>query len=46
VGDIGAILGCKNVRSGDTLIDEADSEKILLEGVKMPPPAFFCSIEA
>ena len=46
VGDIGAILGCKNVRSGDTLIDEADHELVILDGVKMPPPAFFCSIEA
>ena len=46
VGDIGAVLGCKNVRSGDTLIDEADHELIILDGVKMPPPAFFCSIEA
>ena len=44
-GDIGAIVGCKEIRSGDTLIDEADQEKVLLEGVKMPPPVFFCSIE-
>jgi elongation factor G len=45
-GDIGAIIGLKNVRSGDTLVDEMDSERIILEGVKMPPPVFFCSIEA
>ena len=25
-GDIGAILGCKNSRSGDTLLDELDNE--------------------
>lgn len=46
MGDIGALVGCKNVRSGDTLIDELDQEKIILDGVKMPPPVFFCSIEA
>ena len=46
VGDIGAIIGFKNVRSGDTLIEELDEERIILEGVKMPPPVFFCSIEA
>lgn len=45
VGDIGAIVGCKDIRSGDTIIDENDNEKIILEGVKMPPPVFFCSIE-
>ena len=46
VGDIAAIVGCKNVRSGDTILDEADSEKIVLGGVAMPPPVFFCTIEA
>ena len=45
VGDIGAIIGCKNIRSGDTLIDENDTERIALDGVSMPPPVFFCSIE-
>ena len=40
------MIGCKNIRSGDTIIDELDSERIVLEGVKMPPPVFFCSIEA
>jgi len=44
-GDIGAITGCKDIRSGDTLIEENDEERIVLEGVKMPPPVFFCSIE-
>lgn len=46
VGDIGALIGCKNIRSGDTIIEENDQERIVLEGVKMPPPVFFCSIEA
>ena len=45
-GDIGAVMGLKNVRSGDTLIDEVDESRIVLEGVSMPPPVFFCSIEA
>lgn len=45
VGDIGAIVGCKEIRSGDTLIEENDSERFIMEGVKMPPPVFFCSIE-
>jgi translation elongation factor EF-G len=44
-GDIGAFLGLKTLRSGDTLIDEADQEEIILKGMKMPPPVFFCSIE-
>jgi len=46
VGDIGAIIGCKNIRSGDTIIEETDPDRIILDGVKMPPPVFFCSIEA
>jgi elongation factor G len=45
VGDIGAITGCKDIRSGDTIIDEADSERVVMDGVVMPPPVFFCSIE-
>lgn len=45
VGDIAAITGCKDIRSGDTIIDEIDNERVILEGVKMPPPVFFCSIE-
>ena len=45
-GDIGAIVGCKNIRSGDTILDEGDSSNIQLMGVNMPPPVFFCSIEA
>ena len=27
-GDIGAIVGCKNVRSGDTIIDENDKSNV------------------
>lgn len=45
-GDIVAIGGMKEVRSGDTLISKNDFQDILLAGVQMPPPVFFCSIEA
>ena len=45
-GDIGALVGCKNIRSGDTILDENSSSKIQLSGMNMPPPVFFCSIEA
>ena len=45
-GDIGAMIGLKNVRSGDTLMDETEPNPIVLTGVKMPPPVFFCSIES
>ncbi|OMJ91147.1 hypothetical protein SteCoe_6313 [Stentor coeruleus] len=45
-GDVIAIGGLKEVHSGDTLINKADIEEIILPGVKMPPPVFFCSIAA
>lgn len=45
VGDIGAIVGIQSIRSGDTFIQEGDSERIILSGVNIPPPVFFCSIE-
>jgi elongation factor G len=45
VGDIGAIVGVQSIRSGDTFIQENDSERIILSGVSIPPPVFFCSIE-
>lgn len=37
----------KGVRSGDTLIDELDTESRSLQfvGMNIPPPVFFCSIE-
>ena len=44
-GDIGAIVGAKGIRSGDTLVEE-NGEVVKLLGVEMPPPVFFCSIEA
>jgi elongation factor G len=45
-GDIGALVGCKNIRSGDTIVDELNPTNSVLAGVNMPPPVFFCSIEA
>lgn len=44
-GDIGAIVGCKGFRSGDTLLNEGAKKIVKLEGVSTPPPVFFCSIE-
>lgn len=43
-GDIGAIVGAKGIRSGDTITDE-NGEQVRLVGVEMPPAVFFCSIE-
>ncbi|CAG9323281.1 FUSA [Blepharisma stoltei] len=45
VGDIVALGGLKEVRSGDTLISKNDPEELVLAGVQMPPPVFFCRIE-
>lgn len=45
-GDVVAIGGPKEICSGDTLIEKNDYEDLILEGVKMPPPVFFCSIAA
>jgi elongation factor G len=45
-GDIAAITGMKAARSGDTLIGKQDSEDIVLPGMDMPPPVFFCTLEA
>eukprot|EP01132_Coremiostelium_polycephalum_P004016 gene4016-5019_t len=46
-GDIGAIVGLKNVRTGDTLLDfRMRSKPIKLKGIQNPPPVFFCILEA
>ena len=34
------------MRSGDTLIEESDQDRVILDGLSMPPPVFFCTIEA
>jgi len=46
-GDIGALLGLKNVCTGDTLImDNEKVPKLVLKGIQAPPPVFFCTLEA
>ena len=45
-GDIGALVGIRGLRSGDTFVDEFDMEEINLKGMKLPPPVFFCSIDS
>ena len=45
-GDVIAVGGPKEFCSGDTLIEKNDYDELVLEGVKMPPPVFFCSIAA
>ena len=46
-GDIGAIVGLKAIRSGDTIVADDDKEAhgLQMVGVTVPPPVFFCSIE-
>jgi len=43
-GDIGAIIGLKEAKSGDTFIEENDNEILVLPGVYNPEPVFFCAI--
>ncbi|KAF9352444.1 Ribosome-releasing factor 2, mitochondrial [Mortierella sp. AD094] len=45
-GNIGVVLGLKDTRTGDTLIDAHDPRKgLALSGIKVPSPVFFASIE-
>lgn len=39
-GDIAAMIGCKNTRTGDTLVLASDNEPLVLEGVRFPKPGF------
>jgi elongation factor G len=43
-GDIGAMIGLKEAKSGDTFVDEVDDEPVVLSGVYNPDPVFFCAI--
>lgn len=43
-GDIGAIIGLKEAKSGDTFIEEADTDPCVLPGVFNPEPVFFCAV--
>ncbi|KAF9303956.1 Ribosome-releasing factor 2, mitochondrial, partial [Mortierella antarctica] len=45
-GNIGVILGLKDTRTGDTLLDAHDPRKgLALTGIKIPSPVFFASVE-
>ncbi len=46
-GSIVAALGLKNTRTGDTLMlrPAAHAENARLQGVRVPPPVFFCALE-
>ncbi|KAF9166481.1 Ribosome-releasing factor 2, mitochondrial [Actinomortierella ambigua] len=45
-GNIGVILGLKETRTGDTLLDAHDPRKgMVLSGIKVPSPVFFASVE-
>ncbi|KAG0225269.1 Ribosome-releasing factor 2, mitochondrial [Actinomortierella wolfii] len=45
-GNIGVILGLKETRTGDTLLDAHDPRKgLVLSGIKVPSPVFFASVE-
>ena len=43
-GDIGAIIGLKEAKSGDTFIEETEADICVLPGVFTPEPVFFCAI--
>ena len=43
-GDIGALIGLKEAKSGDTIVEETENEICVLPGVYNPEPVFFCSI--
>ena len=44
-GNIGAIMGMKYVRTGDTLVDGSAKNPVYLPGVRIPDPVYFCSVE-
>ena len=43
-GDIGALIGLKEAKSGDTIAEEGESNNCGLPGVHNPDPVFFCAI--
>ncbi|KAJ1946471.1 Ribosome-releasing factor 2, mitochondrial [Kickxella alabastrina] len=49
-GHIGVILGLKQTRTGDTLVAQPKGKVrpalLQLHGIEVPPPVFFCSVEA
>jgi elongation factor G len=44
-GNIGAIIGTKNVKTGDTLLDSNDIRDLKCEKIDIPPPVFMRSCE-
>ena len=44
-GDIGAVAGLKGTRTGDSLVLSSDKAPVVMVGLEVPPPVFFCSIE-
>lgn len=44
-GNIGAIVGLKNVSTGDTLMGADSKQFVVLQGLHIPPAVFFRSIE-
>ncbi len=44
-GNIAAIIGLKNVSTGDTLMEASNKVQMVLPRVTIPPPVFFRSIE-
>lgn len=46
-GQIGVIIGCKNTKTGDTLVDNRDvnHRNVQLKNITIPPPVFSVSIE-
>eukprot|EP00802_Teleaulax_amphioxeia_P006261 Tamp_06265.p1 GENE.Tamp_06265~~Tamp_06265.p1 ORF type:complete len:839 (-),score=198.78 Tamp_06265:241-2724(-) len=44
-GEIAAVAGLKTTRTGDTLVLSSDKPAVVMSGLEIPPPVFFCSIE-
>ena len=44
-GEIAAVTGLKHTRTGDTLNLASDKQHVVMSGLEIPPPVFFCSIE-
>ncbi|KNC50479.1 translation elongation factor G [Thecamonas trahens ATCC 50062] len=44
-GALGAALGLRDAATGDTVVAGNDKHPVVLAGVSMPPPVFFCAVE-
>jgi elongation factor G len=45
-GNIGVIVGMKDVKTGDTILNSADKRYLLLQHIPIPEPVFVRSLEA